>query len=329
MKWFVGASLALAAVLCAAPASAQTYPDKPIRMIVSIAAGSVTDVIMRAAAAELSPRLGQQLVIENKGGASGIPAAQACATAPPDGYTICVIYHSTLVFNPLLFNKLPYDPDKDFDLITRMFFLIEAVAVNPSLGVGSIAELKTLAQSKPQALNYGTLGPGSFPELFLKWINNQWGTGIVGIPYRGGGPIAQALAANDIQIGNMGLGNFIGLAQSGKLKLLAVSAPQRSPLASDVPTFAEAKLDAYPGRGWWGLAAPKGTPQPIIGRLNAEFVKLFKEPKFLAFLEQQAVVAAPDTPAEFAAFIKEDRRTAEALIKLANTPREDYKPGQQ
>jgi tripartite-type tricarboxylate transporter receptor subunit TctC len=207
--------------------------------------------------------------------------------------------------------------------------LIEAVAVNPTLGVGSIAELKTLAQAKPQGLNYGTLGPGSFPELFLKWINNQWGTGIVGIPYRGGGPIAQALAANDIQIGNMGLGNFIGLAQSGKLKLLAVSAPQRSPLAPDAPTFAEAGLNTYPGRGWWGLAAPKGTPQPIIDRLNAEFVKLFREPKFLAFLEQQAVVAAPSTPAEFAAFVKEDRRTAEALIKLANTPREEYKPGQQ
>src|SRR5262249_43725386 len=140
---------------------------------------------------------------------------------------------------------------------------------------------------------------------------------------------AQALAAGDIQIGNMGLGNFIGLAQSGKLKLLAVSAPQRSPLAPDAPTFAEAGLNAYPGRGWWGLAAPKGTPQPIIDRLNAEFVKLFREPKFLAFLEQQAVVAAPGTPAEFAAFVKEDRRTAEALIKLANTPREEYKPGQR
>jgi len=321
--------VALATLLAAAPAGAQNYPDKPIRLIVSIAAGSVTDVIMRAAANELGPRLGQQLVIENKGGASGIPAAQACATSPPDGYTLCVIYHSTLVFNPMLFDKLPYDPDKDFDLITRLFFLIEAVAVNPSLGVSTMAELKTAAQAKPQAFNYGTLGPGSFPELFLKWVNNQWSTSIVAIPYRGGGPIAQALAAGDIQIGNMGLGNFLGLAQGGKLKLLAVSAPKRSSLAPDVPTFAEAGIGGYPGRGWWGLAAPKGTPKAILDKLNAEFVKLFSEPKFLAFLDQQAVVSAPGTPAEFAAFLKEDRAQAESLIKLANTPRTDYKPEQQ
>jgi len=321
--------VALATLLAAAPAGAQNYPDKPIRLIVSIAAGSVTDVIMRAAANELGPRLGQQPVIENKGGASGTPAAQACATSPPDGYTLCVIYHSTLVFNPLLLEKLPYDPDKDFDLITRLFFLIEAIAVNPSLGVNSMADLKTAAQAKPQAFNYGTLGPGSYPELFLKWVNNQWSTSIVAIPYRGGGPIAQALAAGDIQIGNMGLGNFLGLAQGGKLKLLAVSAPKRSALAPDVPTFAEAGIGGYPGRGWWGLAAPKGTPKPILDKLNAEFVKLFSEPKFLAFLDQQAVVSAPGTPADFAAFLKEDRAQAASLIKLANTPRTDYKPDQQ
>ena len=329
MRGLAKSVLSLLLVCAAGLAEAQNYPDKPIKMIVSIAAGSVTDVIMRAAANELAPRLGQQLVIENKGGASGIPAAQACATSPPDGYTLCVIYHSTLVFNPLLFDKLPYDPDKDFDLIARLFFLIEAVAVNPSLGVNSMAELKTAAQAKPQALNYGTLGPGSFPELFLTWVNNQWSTSIVAIPYRGGGPIAQALAAGDIQIGNMGLGNFLGLAQGGKLKLLAVSAPKRSTLAPDVPTFAEAGIGGYPGRGWWGLAAPKGTPKPILDKLNAEFVKLFSEPKVLAFLEQQAVVAAPGTPADFAAFLKEDRAQAESLIKLANTPRTDYKPEQQ
>ena len=318
---------ALLAVIAGAgfPAHAQTYPERPIRMIVSIAPGSVTDVIMRAAANELSPRLGQQLVIENKGGASGIPAAQACATAPPDGYTLCVIYHNTLSFNPLLFNKLPYEPD-DLVPIARLFFLIEALAVTPSLDVGSVAELKRLAQAKPTAFNYGTLGPGSAPELLLKWLNNQWGTGIVGVPYRGGGPIAQALAAGDIQIGNMGLGNFVALAQAGKLKLVAVMADQRSALVPDVPTFAEAGLDGYRWRGWWGLAAPKGTPKRIVERVSAEFTKLFKEPGFVAFLDKQAVVSAPTSPEEFSAFVQQDRKTAETLIHLANTPRTDYKP---
>jgi tripartite-type tricarboxylate transporter receptor subunit TctC len=199
----------------ASTAGAQSYPERPIRMIVSIAAGSVTDVIMRAAASELGARLGQQLVIENRGGASGIPAAQQCAQASPDGYTVCVIYHSTLSFNPLLFNKLPYDADKDFALIARLYFLIEGIAVTTGLDVNSVTELKTLAQAKPSALNFGTLGPGSYPDLFLKWLNNQWGTGIVGIPYRGGGPIAQALVAGQLQIGNMGLGNFMPLLEGG------------------------------------------------------------------------------------------------------------------
>jgi tripartite-type tricarboxylate transporter receptor subunit TctC len=308
-------------------AGAQTYPDRPIRMIVSIAAGSVTDVIMRAAAAELSPRLGQQLVIENRGGASGIPAAQQCAQAAPDGYTICVIYHSTLAFNPLLFNKLPYDPDKDFALIARLFFLIEGIAVTTvGLDVKSMAELKALATAKPNALNYGTLGPGSYPDLFLKWLNNQWGTSIVGIPYRGGGPIAQALVAGELQMGNMGLGNFMPLLDSGKIKLVAVGAPKRLPSVADVATFAEAGLGDYQGRGWWGLAAPAGTPRAIIDKLNAELVKLFGEPKFTAFLDKQLVIPAPTTPEEFAAFVKQDRQRAEHLIKLASTPREDYKP---
>ena len=303
----------------------KTYPDKPIKIIVSIAAGSVTDIITRTAANELAPRLGQQLVVENKGGAAGILGAQACATSPPDGYTLCVIYHSTVSFNPLMFNKLPYNADKDFALITRLFFLIEGVAVSANARANSIAELKANVQANPSAYNFGTLGRGSYPELFMKWANNQWHTQIAAVPFRGGGPVAQALAAGDIQISNMGLGNFIPLLDSGKVKLLAVSAPKRSALLPNVPTFEEAGLGGYQGRGWWGLAAPAGTPRPIIDRINAEFVKVFSEPRMLSVLDQQATLSAPTTPEEFAAFVKQDRQAAEALIKIANTPREDYK----
>jgi tripartite-type tricarboxylate transporter receptor subunit TctC len=296
-------------------------------MIVSIAPGSLTDVIMRAAANELTPRLGQPIVIDNRGGAAGIPAGQACAQASPDGYTLCVIFHNTLSFNPVMFSNLPYDADKDFALITRLFFLIESLAVTPSLEVKSVAELQALAQSRTRALNYGTLGAGSAPELFLKWLNNQWNTAIVGIPYRGGGPIAQALAAGDIQIGSVGLGNFLALAQAGKLRLLAVAAPKRSPLAPEVVTFEEAGI-GYRWRGWWGLAAPKGTPKPILDRVGGEFVRLFTDPSFVAFLDRQAVVSAPTTAQEFAAFVQQDRQTASDLIRLANTPRTEYKPAQ-
>lgn len=320
-----------AAMLCACAmlnqsAQAQTYPERPIRVIVSIAAGSVTDVIVRMMDKELAPRLGQPMVIENRGGASGILAAQACKAAPPDGYTLCVIYHSTLSYNPHLFNKLPYDADKDFALITRLFFLVEGLAVPASLGINSVADLKAQALAKPEAFNFGTLGAGSFPELFLKWTNNQWGTKIAAVPFRGGGPIAQALAAGDLQIGNMGLGNFLPLVQGGKVKLLAVMAPKRSPLVPDVPTFEEAGLGAYKARGWWGLAAPAGTPRPVIDKLNAEFTRLLRDPKFVAQLEGQATLAAPTSPDEFAAFVQEDRKAAQELIKIANTPRSDYKP---
>jgi len=307
----------------ASAATAQTYPDRPIRMIVSIAAGSVTDVIMRAAAVELGPRLGQQLVIESRGGASGIPAAQQCAQANPDGYTVCVIYHSTLAFNPLLFNKLPYDADKDFALIARLFFLIEGIAVTTvGLDVNTVAELKALATAKPNALNYGTLGPGSYPELFLKWLNNQWGTSIVGIPYRGGGPIAQALVAGELQMGNMGLGNFMPLLDSGKIKLVAVGAPKRLPLAADVATFAEAGLGDYQGRGWWGLAAPAGTPRAIIDKLNAAINAGLQSDEAKASLIRLSAVAKLGSPQEFASFLAGEMPKWAGIVKLAGAKME-------
>ena len=227
----------------------------------------------------------------------------------------------------MMFNKLPYDAEKDFTLITNLYLLVEALFVNSALNVGTAAELKAYAQAHPSALNYGTLGPGSNPEMFLKWMNQKWNVNIVGIPYRGGGPIAQALVAGELQIAKMGLGNFLGLLGTGKIKPLAVAAVRRSPLAPDVPTLAEAGID-FPPFGWWGLAAPKGVPQPIVDRLNAEFVRLYREPKFVDYLEKQAVLPAPGTPAEFAAFLKKDRQDAELLINIANQPREDYKAEQ-
>jgi tripartite-type tricarboxylate transporter receptor subunit TctC len=319
-------ALSCAAIVAfASPAGGQSYPDRPIRMIVSIAAGSVTDVIMRAAANELQPRLKQTLVIENQGGAAGILGGQACARATPDGYTICVIYHSTMSYNPLLFTKLPYNADTDFAPVARLFFLTEGLFASSALGVNSVAELKAKAQSGA-ALNYATLGEGSFPDLFLKWMNNQWNTKIVGIPYRGGGPAAQALAANDVQVTRFGVGNFTGLLEGGKVKALGIGLPTRSALFPDVPTLDEAGLAGFPGQGWWGLAAPRGTPPAIVERLSSEFGKLFSEPKFKAFLDKQAVASAPTTPDGFAAFLKQDRKAAETLIRIANTKPAEYTP---
>jgi tripartite-type tricarboxylate transporter receptor subunit TctC len=310
----------------AVSAQAETYPSRPIRLIVSIAAGSVTDVIVRKSTMELSPQLGQPIIIENRGTASGIIAAQACAQAKPDGYTLCVLHHDAMSYNPLHFANLPYDPGKDFVPITRLYFINEGLFVSSKLGVKSVADLKAMAQAKPGSLNFATLGDGSFPDLFLRWLNNQWGTQIVGIPYAGGGPAAQALAANQVQLTKFGIGNFLGLVRAGNVKAIAVSSDQRSPLLPDVPTFDQSGLNGYPGKGWWGLLAPKGTPPDVVAKLNGAFVKLFSDPKFVRYLESQAVVPAPTTPAAFAAFLVKDRKAAESLVKIANTKRKEYKP---
>jgi tripartite-type tricarboxylate transporter receptor subunit TctC len=221
---------------------------------VPIAVGSVTDVIMRAAAPELASGLAP-IVVENKGGASGIPGAQACAQAQPDGYTLCLVYHSTMSINPLIFDKLPYDPDKDFVPITNLFLLVEGLFVSTSLGVDSVADLKKAAQAKPNAFNYGTLGPGSYPDLFLRWVNKEWSTDIVGIPYRGGGPIAQELVAGQLQIAKMGIGNFLGLLSTGKIK---PPNPQKSRSRSDRTS----KRDGSCGAACSQVASPR----PIILR---------------------------------------------------------------
>ena len=323
----VGA-LITASTFSPSPSAAQTstaaWPDKPIRVIVSIAAGSVTDVIIRAASKDLEAKLGQPLVIENRGGAAGILGGQACAQAAPDGYTLCVIYHSTMSYNPVQFDKLPYNAD-ELVPVTRLFFLTEGLFVNADLPAKTVAELKALAQAKPDGLNFATLGNGSFPDLFRVWLNNQWGTKMVGVPYKGGGPAAQALAAGEVQVTRFGVGNFRGAMDAGKVRALAISADARSKLMPDVPTFREAGLD-YPGQGWWGLAAPKGTPAAVVEKANAAFASVFTDPKFAAFLEQQFVVPATTSPAGFAEFLKMDRKAAEDLVKIANTPKQEYKP---
>src|SRR4051812_19881961 len=297
------------------------YPVKPIRVIVPIAAGSVTDVIMRAAGQELTARLKQPLVIDNRTGASGIIGAEACAKAPPDGYTICAIYSATTSINPHVFDKLPYDPAKDFAPITNLYYVTGVLVVPASLPVNTVDDLKTLVTTKPRAVNFATIGPGSFPEVFLTWLNRQWKTDMPAVPYKGGGPITIALISNEIQASAVGLGNMIGQLQSGQVKALAVSSAKRSPLFPRVPTFTEAGLTGFAGNLWWGLAAPAGTPKAIVARLNAEFTQLFKEPRFAQFLESQAVEPAITTPEAYAAFLKADREWTAQLINANRKPR--------
>ena len=180
-----------------------------------------------------------------------------------------------------------------------------------------MAELRAYAGRNPKALNFGTLGEGSLQELMVAWLNNEWKSDIVGVPYKGGGPISTAISGGEIQLAQMGIGNFIGVMQGGKVKLLAVSGNKRHPSLPQVPSAAEAGLAGFTARPWWGLAAPVGTPPAAIARLNAEFARLFREPKFVEFLEARYVEPAVGTPQDFAAFLKADRDNAAALVQLA------------
>ncbi len=317
---FIAAAALLLISGGAVAATPEAYPQKPVRLIVPIAPGSVTDVIARAASRDLAPRLGQTLVVDNRAGATGIIGAELCARATPDGYTLCNIYTATTSINPHVFAKLPYDPVKDFKPVTNLYFVTGALVTSAALPVKSVAELMALATARPKTLSFGTIGAGSYPEMFLAWLNDRWKTSITAVPYKGGGPITVALLANEIQLTAVGLGNMVGPLQSGQLRALAVSGAKRTRLLGDVPTYAEAGLGAFNGHLWWGLAAPAATPDRIVSRLNNEFVRLFNEPAFADFLERNAVEAATGTPAEFGAFMRRDREAAATLI-VAMRPR--------
>ena len=282
-----------------------------------IAAGGVADVIMRAIGQELSQRMGQPLVVDNRTGASGIIGAEACAKATPDGYTICAIYTATTSVNPHVFDKLPYDPARGFAPITNLYYVTGVLVVPAALPVNSVAEFKALATMKPRSINFATIGPGSFPEVFLAWLNREWQTAIPAVPHKGGAPITVALVSGEIQASAVGVGNMIGQLQSGQVKALAVSGKKRLQILPKVPTMAEAGLGGFAGNLWWGLAAPAGTPKEIVGRLNMEITRLFAEPRFAEFLESQAVEPALSTPEAYAAFLNADREWMATLVKPA------------
>ncbi|MBN9428376.1 MAG: tripartite tricarboxylate transporter substrate binding protein [Burkholderiales bacterium] len=315
-RW--AAALAFA---CLCSEAAAAYPERPIRVIVPIALGSVTDVIMRKAAQPLAERLGQAVVIDNRPGASGIIGAEACAKAPPDGYTICAIYHATTSFNPIFFDRLPYDPDKDFSPITRLFFLVEGIAVSSATGAKSFDDMRSFARGHPGKVSFGTLGDQSVQELMIGWLNQLWGTRIVGVPYKGGGPIATAIGANEIQMGQMGLGNFIAMKEAGKLDILTVNSDARSPLLPNVPTMKELALEGFDSKSWWGIAAPRGVPADAVARLHSAFKEVFENPEFVSFLQAQYVDGALTTPEGFKAFLTSDRDKARKLIGLYKAKR--------
>ncbi len=308
------------AALSSFAAFAQPYPNKPIRIIVAIAAGSPTDVVMRAAANEVLGPLGQPLTIENRPGGDQVIGAEACAKSAPDGYTLCVISQTGISTNPHVFSNLSYDPARDFKGVVQLWFLIQGMIVSGSVPVKSVEELRALAIAKPGSLNLGNLGVGG-PDLHRRWLNDKWNTQIVGIPYKGANLVMNALISGELQISLTALGGLGGQLKAGKVRLFAVGSTRRLRQFPDVPTYAEAGLDDAP-RTWWGLFAPAATSDSVIRRVNSEFVRLFREPRFAEFLENQFLEPMPTTPEDFAAFLKEDFERAGVIVKKYNLPRQ-------
>lgn len=320
-------SYAIVAVVAAlAPIASfaqQAYPSKPIRIISPLPPGSGVDVIMRKGGETLAQRMGQPLILENRPGGNMTIGADLCVRSAPDGHTLCLVTGSSMSFAPHTFAKLPYDPDKDLRPITNLFHLIEGLLAKAGLPANSVKELQALAVANPGKLNFGTLGPDSTTDISRRSINERWKTDVVGIHYKGGPQILTALAGGEIDFTRIGVFNALGLLKGGKVKILAIGGSKRAPLMPQVPTLEEVGMGGIPPeRPWWGLATPAAVPDPIVKRLNAEYVRLFREPSFIEFLDTQYVEAAVGTPEQFAAFLKKDREAAGQLVKHFNIPRQ-------
>jgi tripartite-type tricarboxylate transporter receptor subunit TctC len=317
-SWWKVCIFAVAGTVLTGTAMAQGYPTRPVRVIVPLSAGAVTDVTLRAIGKEMAARSGQPWIIDNRPGAAMAIGAELCAKAAPDGYTLCAVSSDTMSFNPALRTNLPYDPDRDFRPVVNLFNVIEGVVGSGALSANSIAELKSLAASK--SLNVGTLGPGSTPDVFRRWLADQWRVKFVDVPYKGGGDVATALLSGEIDFARIGVGNLAGLVNQGKVKLLAVSSAARSPLMPDAPTLAEAGLGAYPVHVWWGLVAPAATRDAVVAKVNADVNAVVREPATAEFLAKQFLEATAGTPQDFAAFLKADRAKIGEMIKAYDIP---------
>jgi tripartite-type tricarboxylate transporter receptor subunit TctC len=299
----------------ASPATAQTYPDHAIKLIVPISVGSITDVAARLTAQELQARLGQPVVVMNRPGGAMVLGGSDCAKSAPDGYTLCFVSPDTMSFNPLTIPNLPYDPEKDYAAVIDMYYVVEGLIVPASSGVRSLDALRTKAVAEPGKLNYGTLGERTTTDAFRQWLGEHWNTKFVAIPYKGGSEVTSALLGNTIDLAKIGVGNLVSQVKDGKIKVLALTASHRWSQLPDTPTFAEAGLGTYPGGPiYWGVVVPTGTPAAIVTHLHDELLAIFQSAKFADFANQNFLEPAAGSTADFAAFLKKDRESAAILV---------------
>jgi len=305
MKTIAALTKALVALLllgAAAGASAQAFPNKPIRLIVPFPPGGAVDFYARVVQQPLSEALGQQVVIDNKAGASGMVGAEIVAKSPPDGYTLLLGNIASLAINVGLYAKMPYDPVKDLTPIVRTVDVNYALVVHPSIPANSVPELIAYLKANPGKVSYGSAGSGSLPHLGTELFKAQTGIDLLHVPYKGGGPMVTDLLGGTVQMVIADQANLMPHVQSGKLKALAVATPKRSPNFPNLPTIAET-VSGFDSTAWQGLAGPAGMPADVVKRLNEAFNTVMAMPAVREKLSGGGLEVVGGTPEQFARFI--------------------------
>lgn len=296
---------------------AQAWPTKPIRLMVPFPPGGSTDIVARIVAQKLGERLGQPLVIENRGGGGGTIGTAATAKASPDGYNLAVASTSTHVVAPGVYPKLDYDPIKDFAPVGLMAVSPYLLVVNPNVAAKSLKDLVALARQQPGKLNYASAGIGSTTHLAMEMLKAATNTFMLHIPYSGNGPAGTAVVSGQVEILFGSLPALLPHAKSGRARALAVGTPKRSPSLPDVPTVAESGCPGFDASLWLALVAPAGTPQPIIDRLSKELSTLIATPEMREALDKAGAEPLSGTPAELAALIRDGIPKYARVIKAA------------
>jgi len=322
-KFYFPCAIALGtSVITAGAAYAQAYPQKPIRVIVGSAPGGAPDILARAVAQKLFESLGQQVVIDNRAGASGAIGAEMTARSAADGYTLFLVTTMTFAILPNLKKKLSYDVVKDFASITQLALASNVLVVNPAVPAKSVAELVQFAKSKPGGLNYGSAGSGSPAHLGGEMLNVMAGIHMTHVPYKGASPALLDVIAGQVQLiitSPISAGPHIA---TGKVRALATTGSKRNPSLPDLPTVAET-LPGFESTQWWGLSVPARTPQTIIDRLHDAAAKAVNLPDVRAGIARDNAIAVGGTPREFDTLIAAERRRYGEVIRKAGIPLED------
>ncbi len=307
----------IAGVFTIPSAMAQTYPTKPVKLVVPFPPGGSLDTTGRLLAQKLTEAWGQPVVVENKPGAGGNIGADLVAKSPADGYTILMGALSTHAVNPSLYAKMPYDAAKDFAPITLIAITPNVLVVNAASPVNNVREFIAYAKANPGKLSFGSGSSGSAGHLAGELFKVETGTDAVHIPFKGGAPATQALLAGDTQFMFDNLANAMAQVKAGKLKALAVTTAKRSPLVPDLPTMAEAGLPGFDISTWYGLFAPAGTPPAVIAKWNAEVAKILNSPDVRARLVADGAEPTPNTPEQFAQMIASELTKYARIVKVS------------